>query len=125
MSNRRPAEPHYSGRSSGALARSPAERLEPTRPVARQRRQRFSRERGPPRPFARFISGLLTLLLLVMLMAASSAVFLQSKFEAPGPLSQSKPVTIPKGESAQEIATRLEREGIVSDRRLFMAGYLA
>lgn len=125
MSTRRPAEPHYSGRSSGALARSPAERLEPTRPVARQRRQRFSRERGPPRPFVRFLSGLLTLVLLVMLMVAGSAVFLQGKFEAPGPLARSKSVTIPKGEGAQEIATRLEREGIVSDRRLFMAGYLA
>ena len=36
MSSRRPAEPHYSGRATGALARSPAERLEPTRPAARR-----------------------------------------------------------------------------------------
>lgn len=124
MSNRRPAEPHYSGRSSGPLARSPAERLEPTRPVARQRRQRFSRERGPARPFVRFISGTFTLVLLVMLLVAAVAVFLQGRIDAPGPLARSKPITVPKGESAHEIAARLERDGVVYDRRLFVAGYL-
>jgi UPF0755 protein len=87
-------------------------------------RQRFSRERGPHRPFIRFVSGVFTLLLLVMLLAAESAVFLQSRVDAPGPLVQSKLVTIPKGDSAHEIAARLERDGFVSDRRLFIAGYL-
>jgi len=106
------------------MARSPAERLEPTRPVARQRRQRFSRERGQPRPFVRFVSGVFTLLLLVMLLVAGSAIFLQSRVDAPGPLVQSKAVTIPKGDSTHEIAARLERDGFVSDRRLFVAGYL-
>jgi UPF0755 protein len=125
MSNRRPAEPHYSGRPSGVVARSPAERLEPTRPVARRHRQRFSRERGPPRPVVRFLSGIFTLLLLVMLLAAGSAVFLQSKIEAPGPLTSGKQIVIPKGEGAHEIAARLEREGVVADRRLFVAGYLS
>jgi len=124
MSSRRPAEPHFSGRPTGALARSPAERLEPTRPVARQRRQRFSRDRSPSRPFVRFLSGVFTLLLLVMLLAAGSAVWLQTKIEAPGPLARSKPVVIPKGESAPEIAARLDRDGVVSSRHLFIAGYL-
>lgn len=125
MSNRRPAEPHYSGRPTGVVARSPAERLEPTRPVARRHRQRFSRERGPPRPIVRFLSGIFTLLLLVMLLAAGTAVFLQSRIEAPGPLTGSKQIAIPKGEGVHEIAARLEREGVVADRRLFVAGYLS
>ena len=125
MSNRRPAEQHFTGRPSGVVARSPAERLEPTRPVARRHRQRVSRERGPPRPVVRFLSGIFTLLLLVMLLAAGSAVFLQSKIEAPGPLAQSKQIAIPKGEGAHEIAARLERDGVVADRRLFVAGYLS
>ena len=124
MSNRRPAEPHYSSRTSGVQARSPAERLEPTRPVARQRRQRFSRERSPSRPIVRFLSGVFTLLLLVMLGGAGLAVFLHSKIEAAGPLTRGKPIVIPKGEGVHEIAARLEREGIVSDRRLFIAGYM-
>lgn len=125
MSNRRPADPNYSGRTSGVVARSPAERLEPTRPVARQRRQRFSRERGPPRPIVRFLSGMFTLLLLVMILAVGSAIFLQGKIDAPGPLVRSKSVAIPKGEGAHEIAARMEREGVVADRRLFVAGYLS
>lgn len=125
MSNRRPAEPHYSGRPTGALARSPAERLEPTRPVTRQRRQRFRREARAPRPFVRFLSGMFTLVLLVMFLAVGSAVFVQGKIAAPGPLTRSKPVVIPKGEGVHEIGARLEREGVVSDRRLFVAGYMA
>ena len=122
MSNRRPAEPHYSGRSTGSFARSPAERLEPTRP-ARQR-QRFRREPGSSRPVVRVLSGLLTLVLLVMLLAAGAAVMVQSQINAPGPLAQSKVLVVPKGESSHEIAARLERDGFVSDRRLFIAGYL-
>lgn len=125
MSNRRPVEPHYSGRPIGKLARSPAERLEPTRPAARpRRRQRFSREPRASRPFIRFISGVFTLLLLVMVLMGGSASLLQSRINAPGPLAGNKVVVIPKGEGAHEIATRLERDGVVSDRRLFIAGYL-
>ncbi len=124
MSNRRSADPHLRGRTTGTLARSPAERLEPTRPAARQRRQRFDREAGAPRPLIRFLSGIFTLLLLVMLLGAGAAVLLQSRIDAPGPLARSKVVVIPKGESSHEIAARLERDGIVSDRRLFIAGYL-
>ena len=40
-------------------------------------------------------------------------------------LTSSKQIVIPKGEGAHEIAARLEREGVVSDRRLFVAGYLS
>jgi UPF0755 protein len=124
MSNRRPAEPHFTGRPTGVFARSPAERLEPTRPLTRRRRQRFNREDGSSRPFARILSGLLTLLLLVMLLAAGAAAVLQSRIAAPGPLTASKPITVPKGDSAHEIAARLEREGFITDKRLFIAGYL-
>jgi UPF0755 protein len=124
MSYRQPAESRFSGRTSGSAARSPAERLEPTRPVMRQRRQRFNREAGASRPFVRFLSGAFTLLLLLMLLLAGAGIFLQSRIEAPGPLAAGKAVTVPKGEGVHEIAARLEREGIVADRRLFIAGYL-
>jgi UPF0755 protein len=123
MSNRRSADTQLRGRATGAYARSPAERLEPTRPVARQRRQRLPREPGASRPLIRFFSGVLTLLLLVMLLGGGATVFLQSRIDAPGPLTRSKVVVIPKGESSHEIAARLERDGIVADRRLFIAGY--
>jgi UPF0755 protein len=123
MSNRRPAEPPYGGRTAGAPPRSPAERLEPTRPAARMRRQRFAREPGASRGVMRAVSGLFTLLLLAMAVAGGVALVLQSWISAPGPLSASKTVVIPKGASGSQIAARLEREGIVSSQLQFMAGY--
>src|SRR5215510_4271850 len=48
---------------------------------------------------------------------------LDGQMDAPGPLDRPKVVVIPKLEGSLEIAARLEREGVVSDRRLFTAGY--
>jgi UPF0755 protein len=126
MSNRRPAEPQYTSRTSGALARSPSEKLEPTRPLARSRSRRRYRYREPGRSSGlfRLVSGVFTLLVLVMAIIGGVALALHSWVNAPGPLAASKPVVIPKGEGVHDIATRLEREGVITDRRLFIAGYL-
>lgn len=117
------ADSHFS-RASGAVARSPAERLEPTRPTARRRPSRTEREARRVSPLLRVASGLFTFALLVMLIVGGIALLFDGQIEAPGPLGQSKVVVIPKGEGAHEIASRLEREGVISDRRLFIAGYL-
>jgi UPF0755 protein len=125
MSNRRPAEPQHSGRATGALPRSPAERLEPTRPAARARRGRRL-SRGPAagsRGAFRLVSGLFTLLLLLMVLAGAAALALQGWMDAPGPLTANRKVVIPKGEGTTEIAARLEREGVISNQWLFTAGY--
>jgi UPF0755 protein len=118
-----PADPYFS-RTSGSLARSPAERLEPTRPPARPRRRRLEGEARSTSPVFRVLSGLFTFVLLIMLAAGGAAFLFDSKIEAPGPLDRPRLVVIPKGEGTHEIAARLERDGIVSDRRLFIAGYL-
>ena len=123
MSSRRPAEPHYSGRATGALPRSPAERLEPTRPAARVRRHRFGRGPGAPRGVLRVLSGLFTLLLLFMVLAGAGVLALQGWMNAPGPLTAGKKVTIPKGDGTSQIAARLEREGAISNQWLFTVGY--
>ena len=114
----------YTSRTSGSLARSPAERLEPTRPPARPRRRRMEGEVRYSSPALRIVSGLFTFILLLMLLAGGVAFLFDSQIEAPGPLDRARVVVIPKGEGAHEIAARLEREGVVSDRRLFIAGYL-
>ena len=127
MSNRRPADPHYTSRPTGALARSPSEQLEPTRPLARSRRRsRYSRGGAPGRSSGlfRLVSGVFTLLLLLMAIVGGVALAVNSWVNAPGPLAASKAVVIPKGEGVHDIASRLEREGIITDRRLFIAGYL-
>ncbi len=126
MSNRRPAEPHYGGRATGAVARSPSEQLEPGRPLARSRRQRgysYRREPGASWGFFRVVSGIFTLLLLLMAIVGCAALVLQNWVNAPGPLAAGKAVVVPRGEGVHDIAARLEREGVISDRRLFMAGY--
>ncbi len=126
MRNRQPADPRgdpYTSRT-GAVARSPAERLEPTRPTARRRHTRTEREARRVSPLLRVVSGLFTFVLLIMLMVGGLALLFDSQIEAPGPLAQTKIVVIPKGEGAHEIASRLEREGVIADRRLFIAGYL-
>ena len=71
MRNRQPADQRmdpYVGRTGGTLARSPAERLEPTRPPARPRRRRRDREPRRSSPLLRFLNGLLTFVLLLMLL---------------------------------------------------------
>ncbi|HWK32114.1 MAG TPA: endolytic transglycosylase MltG [Hyphomicrobium sp.] len=104
--------------------RSPAEMLEPSRPP------------GPPRgtlpPHAsrrgsvlvRILSGAFTLFLFLMLAAGGMLALLYHQFEAPGPLTQSRVITVPRGEGRIEIATRLEKEGAISNRWAFIANYL-
>jgi UPF0755 protein len=70
------------------------------------------------------MSGLFTFTLLLMLFAGGVAFLFDSQIDAAGPLARARVVVIPKGEGAHEIAARLEREGVVGDRRLFIAGYM-
>jgi UPF0755 protein len=124
MRNRPPADQRadsYFGRTSGSLARSPAERLEPTRPSRPRPRQDAPRRLHP---LLRTVSGLLTFVLLLLLLFGGLALLFNSSLDAPGPLLQSKVVVIPKGEGAHEIAARLEHEGVIGDRRVFIAAYL-
>jgi len=126
MRNRQPAEQHteaYFTPGLGSLVRSPAERLEPTRPARFSRRRRSDMEPHGSNPFLRFLNGLFSFVLLLMVLAGGIAYLFDAQIDARGPLGRSKSVVIPKGESSQEIAWRLEREGVVSDRRLFIAGY--
>jgi UPF0755 protein len=73
----------------------------------------------------RFFNGLLSFAFLLLLISGAVALALRANFEQPGPLGHTTVAVIPKGEGVYEIASRLEREGIVSDRRLFMANYLS
>src|SRR5262245_30741258 len=85
-------------RTSGSLARSPSERLEPTRSPAKPRRMRRQHEPDKARPVLRFLNGLLTVILLLMVAAGAAAYYFDSQLDAPGPLERTKVVVIPKGE---------------------------
>lgn len=127
MASRRPAGlgEATTGRTAGSLARSPSERLEPTRPTGgSRRRRRPEREVKPPNTILRIVNGLLTFVLLIMLIAGGIGFALNMQFDAPGPLEAPKLVVVPRGDGPVEIGARLEREGVVSDRRLFVSAYL-
>ena len=132
MTDRRQGEePLPPPRTPGLTPRSPSELLVPTRPPAPAKPARAARripqEREARRPsgFVRFVNGTLTFLFLLLVCAGALAVFLRSSFDAPGPLAASSVVVIPKGEGIYDIAGRLEKEGFVSDRRLFVAQYMS
>jgi UPF0755 protein len=127
MRNRQSADPRadpFFSRTSATLARSPAERLEPTQPARRNRRRQVYREPRRTTPVVRFLSGLLTLAFLSMLFVGTVGYLLDARIDGPGPLERNKIIVIPKGKGTHEIAELLEREGVVTDRRLFIAGFL-
>lgn len=112
-------------RDPALLPRSLAEALEPTRAPKAPRRIRSRSEPGRFSGFFGFLNGLLSFLFLVAALVGILSVTLQSSFDQPGPLGHTTVAVIPKGEGVYEIASRLEREGVISDRRMFMAQYLA
>ena len=109
---------------AGVRPRSPAEMLEPSRAPMRPDGNHEPVQRPPAGGLIRFVSGVLTLLLVIMVMVGALSALLYHQFESAGPLPVSRVVAIPKGEGRIEIATRLERQGIISNRWTFIASYL-
>jgi UPF0755 protein len=126
MSNTRIPRHEPTFRREGMRPRSPSEMLEPTRaPVHHY----MAYEAAAPKTsaiggLAKFGSGLLTLLLVIMIAGAGLIALLYHQFERPGPLEIGRVITIPKGDGRIAIATRLEREGVISNRWTFIASYL-
>ena len=108
------------GRDPRTMPRSPSELLEPSRAPGPPRRRQKSGPRALGRT-ARVLNGLLTLLLVGMLAVGGLFYFVRVVFDRQGPLDHSTVIVIPKGWGVNEIAARLESEGIISDRRVFMA----
>ncbi len=100
--------------------RSPAEALEPTRAPEPPER----RERRRPHPILIVMNGIMTLLVVAMLGFGGLIYFAKLSFDEPGPLATSTIVVIPKGEGVNAIAARLERDGVIADRRIFVASVI-
>lgn len=112
------------GRPRTASARSPAERLEPGRAPMRPR---GLEAREPSRAFARtvrVVSAIFTLALVAMVSLATLGFGVYHQFEAPGPLTETRTIVIPRGEGRIAIAERLEREGIITNRWTFVGGQI-
>ncbi len=104
-----------------ARARSPSEKLQPRRPPRPPRNRRAKVQRRRLGPFWRAVNGLLTLTLLVMAGLGAGAILLKTKFDEAGPLADKMVFQVPRGRGVNAIAALLQRKGVVSDSRLFVA----
>lgn len=104
--------------------RSPSEALEPGRAPSRPRSGKVRGDNPRVSALVRILSGLFTLSLVAMGALAGTSALLYHLYEKAGPLDVSRTVAIPKGEGRIEIAERLEREGVISNRWAFVASHL-
>jgi UPF0755 protein len=123
VTKRRDYQPNQPGRQA-IRPRSPSEALEPGRAPARPRGGKIRNENRRVGGLVRVISGLFTLVLVGMGGMAALGALLYHLYERPGPLEVSRTVAIPKGEGRIEIAERLERDGVISNRWAFVASHL-
>jgi UPF0755 protein len=104
-------------RDYGALPRSPSEHLEPDyAPEPPDGRPGLGRH-----PVVRVMNNVVTLIFVGLIGVALLFYYVRVQFDQSGPLQYSTVVVIPKGEGVREIASRLEREGVISDQRIFVA----
>jgi UPF0755 protein len=109
-------------RDFSVMPRSPNEALEPDHPPEAPHARRVKRKRQ--RPVVMIMNTLFTATFIGIIAVAGAFYYAKLQFDSPGPLSHSTVITIPRGDGVNAIAARLEREGIISDRRIFMASVL-
>lgn len=104
-------------RRHASSPRSPAETLEPGyAPPPPQRAANLGQH-----PVFKAFNIMITLLLVGVFAFAGLYFYVRAQFDRAGPLDYPTVVVIPKGEGVRQIASRLEREGVISDRLIFIA----
>jgi UPF0755 protein len=104
------------------MPRSPAEALEPMRPP--EPPPEWDEPEPIPHPFLRMFDGLLTFVFLLACLGVAVFYWVKVQLDQPGPLATSTVFAVPKGEGVSAIADRLEHDGIIADRRVFMTSIL-
>lgn len=77
------------------------------------------------RGLTRLLSGLFTLMFVVLLVIAGGVAWFHHTVDAPGPLQETRTIIIPAGDSSRMIADRLEQQGIISGQTVFLAQVMA
>ncbi|WP_137135214.1 endolytic transglycosylase MltG [Rhizobium sp. FKY42] len=105
------------GSSSGSgpfVPKSPNEALKPERVPEPPRRSRKARSQ-----LVIFLNFLMTLIVLVSVVAVAAFYYVISAYQQPGPLATNTHFVVPDGAGLAQISQMLERNGIVSDARVF------
>ncbi|MEM7621020.1 MAG: endolytic transglycosylase MltG [Pseudomonadota bacterium] len=113
--------PGYNMGYSYARTTSPSEALEPSR---RSNAPRNIKKRKKLHPFFSIINTAITIFLIVTVLTASVFYYAKYQFYKDGPLTYPTVVVIPKGMGVNMIATKLENEGVISSKHIFIASYL-
>jgi UPF0755 protein len=124
MSDRRAEAQQSRSQRGDVRPRSPAEALEPMRAPSRPRGAKIRRERPRLNRTVKWMSGLLTSVLMLLAVSGAAAAYLYHQLDAPGPLDVTRSIAIPRGEGRIEIAARLEREGVINNRYAFILGHI-
>jgi UPF0755 protein len=115
------ARPGGASAASNRIApRSPRAALEPER--VPQVPLRYSKRARHPLVIAG--NAIITLIVLVVLVGGFAVAIGKQRFDAPGPLQQEHVVNIPRG-GIRDIADLLQREGVIDQPLVFMAGVIA
>ncbi|MHB2168062.1 endolytic transglycosylase MltG [Alsobacter sp. R-9] len=109
-----PPERPSRGLMGRIVPRSPTEAIQPVAappppPVERKRR-----------PVVNFVSGMLSLIMVLAVMAGAAVFVGKVQFQAAGPLAADKVVTVKGG--AADVAEQLQREGVLEHPFLFVVG---
>ncbi len=111
---------NVSAQSLSAMPRSPSEALEPSRgPEPPQKRK----PKKQLHPFFAFINGLITFFLVGTVGLILIVYLFQHQFTRSGPLNYSTVVVIPKGTGTTKIADKLQNEGIINHKLIFMLSW--
>jgi len=103
--------------------RSPSELLEPARAPGAPRQRGRVKGHGARRGMITFVNGSLTFLVVLLMLAGGAGYAMKTAYEQPGPLDHSTVVVIPPGEGLTGIASRLQREGVITDSKVLLAGF--
>ncbi len=99
--------------------RSPRAALEPEHVPVPTRRSKRARH-----PLVIIGNAFITIFVLLAVTIGAGLIVGKQRFEAPGPLASEKIINIPRGGGIRDIADQLQREGVIDQPLLFMAGVI-
>jgi conserved hypothetical protein, YceG family len=104
----------HGGGHGPIIPKSPNEALKPERVPEPPRRSRKARSQ-----LVIFLNFVMTMVVIVCVVAVAAFYYMVSSFQKPGPLEANTHFMVRAGNGLAEIANNLERNGIITDARVF------